>query len=483
MTDATLTTAPPPPPEPAPPPPPQPPRRSLLARIGLDRPELRAWAMYDWANSAMVLTIMTAVFPIYYVTVAGEGFSEAAANGRLALCNSIAKIIPALLSPILGAIADARANRKRMLGTWMGLGVTAVVGLWFVHSGDIALASLLFVIASVAVSVSFVFYESLLPHIASDEEMDRVSTAGYALGYIGSGILLALNLLWISKPQWFGMADASVASRFSFVSVGLWWLVFSIPLLRRVPEPPKAPAPPGMSGNAFTQPFISLGHTLRELVTTYRQTLLMIVAFFIYNDGIVTIITMAAPYGAELGFRPNVMITSLLVVQFVGIPFAFAFGLLADRIGTKPSILIGLAAYAGITIYGFFMRTETQFIVLSLLVGTVQGGTQALSRSMFARMVPRHKSGEFFGFFSVFNRFGGIMGTGVFALMALLVNQSRYAILSLITFFIVGAILLWFVDVEKGERAARANEPAPVPTDPQPIPPIASAPATLPPAP
>jgi len=431
--------------------------RTLLARIGLDRPELRAWAMYDWANSAMVTTIMSAVFPIYYTTVAGQGLTEAAASGRLALCNNIAKFIPAVLSPILGAIADQRANRKRMLGASMGLGAAAVAGMWFIQAGDIALASWLFVISSVAVSISFVFYESMLPHIAADDEIDRVSTAGYALGYVGGGLLLAINLVWISRPHWFGFADAGVASRASFVSVAIWWLVFSIPLLRRVPEPPAAPG--HERENSLAAPFIALGRTLRELVTTYRQTLLMILAFFIYNDGIMTIITMAASYGATLGFRTEVMIASLLLVQFIGIPFAFAFGILADWIGAKASVLAGLAVYVGITVFGFFMKTEAHFLTLAVLVAMVQGGTQALSRSMFARMVPKHKTGEFFGFFSVFNRFGGMMGTGMFALMALVTNQTRWAIMSVALFFVVGAALLALVNVSEGERVARANEP------------------------
>ena len=395
------------------------------------------------------------MFPIYYTTVAGQGLTEAAASGRLALCNNIAKFIPAVLSPILGAIADVRASRKRMLATSLGLGVAAVAGMWFIHAGDIALASWLFIISSVAVSISFVFYESLLPHIAATRDRPGVDR-GYAWAYVGGGLCWRITCCGYPGPS-VRHGDAGVASRASFVSVAVWWLVFSIPMFRRVREPAAAPSP---GGSAIAEPFVSLGRTLRELATRYRQTLLMILAFFIYNDGIMTIITMAASYGASLKFRADVMIASLLLVQFVGIPFAFGFGMLADWIGAKTSVLLGLAAYAGITLFGFFMRTELHFLILAVLVGWCRAGRRRMSRSMFARMVPKHKTGEFFGFFSVFNRFGGMMGTGMFALMALLTDQTRWAILSVVAFFIVGAALLWFVDVEKGERAARAGEAA-----------------------
>ncbi|MEP7175522.1 MAG: MFS transporter [Gemmatimonadales bacterium] len=436
---------------------------SLLARLGLDRPELRAWAMYDWAASAMQTTVMVAVFPIYFVKVAGAGLAESGATQRLATINSIALVVIAIVSPVLGAVSDYGGTKKRFLAGFMLLGAAAVAGLFFVGRGDLQLASVLFVVALIGVAGSFVFYEALLPHIARGPELDRVSTAGYALGYVGGGILLALNLAWIQKPAWFGLPsgpglDASAATlpaRLAFLSVAIWWLVFSIPLFRRVGEPPRrleTDERPGESaaGAAFRR----LGETFREL-RGYRQAFLMLLAFLIYNDGIQTIIKMATAYGTELGIDQGALIGAILVVQFVGIPCSFLFGMLAGRIGAKPALFLGLLAYTIISVLGYHMRTATHFYVLAGLVGVVQGGTQALSRSLFASMIPQHKSGEFFGFFSVFEKFAGIFGPLIFAGTIAATGSSRNAILSVIGFFAVGAAILALVDPEAGRREAR----------------------------
>lgn len=439
------------------------PRLSLLSRLGLDRPELRAWAMYDWAASSVQTTIMVAVFPIYFVKVAGAGMPESAATQRLALINSIALAIIAVLSPVLGAVSDYGASKKRFTAGFMALGMLATAGLAMVHTGDFELGSWLFVLVLVGVAGSFVFYEALLPHIARPEEIDRVSTAGYALGYVGGGLLLALNLAWIQRPGWFGLptgpglseADATLPVRLAFVSVAIWWLCFSVPLFRRVSEPPARLEPDEHRGeNPVRVAFVRLGETFREL-RGYRQAFLMLLAFLIYNDGIQTIIKMATAYGTEIGIGRSALIGAILLVQFVGIPFSFLFGALAGRIGAKRSLFLGLLAYAAISILGYFMRTAAHFYVLAGLVGMVQGGTQALSRSLFASMIPPHKSGEFFGFFSIFEKFAGIFGPLIFAGTIAATGSSRNAILSVIGFFAVGALLLAFVNVEEGQRTAR----------------------------
>jgi MFS transporter, UMF1 family len=442
------------------------PRRSLLARIGLARPELRAWAMYDWAASAMQTTIMVAVFPIYFVKVAGAALPESGATQRLATVNSVALILIALASPILGAVSDYGGNKKRFIAAFTTLGVGAVAGLFFVHRGDLALASGLFVLALIGVAGAFVFYESLLPHVARPEEIDQVSTAGYALGYVGGGILLALNLAWIQKPAWFGLPAgpgldehaATLPARLAFLSVAVWWAVFSIPLFRRVPEPPRrleADERPGE--RPVLAAFTRLGETFREL-RGYRQAFLMLLAFLIYNDGIQTIIKMATAYGTELGIGQSALIGAILLVQFVGIPCSFLFGIVAGRIGPKPALFAGLVVYTVISVLGYYMRTAARFYALAALVGMVQGGTQALSRSVFASMVPPHKSGEFFGFWSVFEKFAGIFGPLIFAATIAASGSSRNAILSVIAFFAVGATLLAFVDIEAGREAARKTE-------------------------
>jgi MFS transporter, UMF1 family len=429
--------------------------RRLLDRIGLDRRETRAWAMYDWANSAFQCTIITAVFPVYYGSVAAAGLPGATATARFATATTIALTIIALASPILGAYADFAGAKKRMLAAFMAVGVSATAAMVLIGQGEWRLALTLFVVANIGISGSFVFYDSLLPHVASDAEMDRVSSAGYALGYLGGGLLLVLNLLWIMKPGWFGLRDAGLASRVSFLSVAIWWVAFSIPLFRHVSEPPVKPNPAALAtGNMVRASFVQLADTMREF-RKYRQAGLMLLAFLIYNDGIGTIIRMAGIYGTEMNLPESALIGAIVMVQFVGIPFAVLFGKLAGRIGAKQAIFLSLVVYTGISIIGYNMTAAWQFYLLAFLVGTVQGGSQALSRSLFATMIPRHKSSEFFGFFAVFEKFAGIFGPAVFAVTVALTGSSRNAILSLIAFFVAGAALLSKVDVEQGQRAAR----------------------------
>lgn len=429
----------------------------LLARLGLRTPEQRAWGIYDWANSAFQCTIITAVFPVYFTTVAAADLPGSLATQRYATATTIALSIVAILSPILGAYADAAAAKKRLLALFVAVGVAATAGLWFVERGDWQLGALLFIIANIGVSASFVFYDSLLPHIAAAEEMDRVSSAGYALGYLGGGLLLVINLAWIMSPGTFGLPSQEIASRLSFLSVAIWWAGFSIPLLRGVPEPAVHPSPDVAALGPVRASFRQLAGTLREL-GRFRQAALMLVAFLIYNDGIGTIIRMAGSYGAEIGLPTTDLIAAIVIVQFVGIPCAVLFGMLAARIGAKSAIFLALVVYCMISILGYYMREAWQFYLLAFLVGTVQGGSQALSRSLFANMIPRHRSSEFFGFFGVFEKFAGIVGPGIFALTIRMSGSSRAAILSVIGFFVVGAILLWFVDVAAGQREARAAE-------------------------
>lgn len=437
--------------------------KGLLNTLGLHRPELRAWAMYDWAVSAMQTVITTAVFPIYFISVAGSEMSKPEATAWYSWANTVGAILIAVLSPILGAMADYRSAKKRFLAVFMLLGVFSTMGMYFIMHGQILLASTLFVLSLAGATGSLTFYESLLPHIASEDEIDRVSTGAYAMGYIGGGLLLAINLAWISNPALIGLPtgdnlspeQATLPARLAFVSVGVWWLLFSIPMLRGVPEPARViETDETPTGNPFTVAFSRLGETLGEL-RRYKQAFLTMVAFTIYNDGIQTIVRMAAIFGEELGLPRSDLITAILIVQFVGIPFAFLFGALASKLGTKLSILLGLVIYTGICIYAYTIHTVTEFYVLACLVAMVQGGTQALSRSLFASMVPKHKSGEFFGFYSVFEKFGGILGPAVFGIAVSSTGSSRSAILWVIAFFVVGGAMLMRVNIAEGERMAR----------------------------
>ena len=438
-------------------------RAGFLARIGLRTPEHRAWAMYDWANSAVILTIVTAIFPLFFVNVSGAGLPEGVALRRFAWASALALLIVAPLAPILGAMADYAGLKKRFLAAFLAVGAGATAAMFFLRQGDWLTAVLLFTIVTIGAQGSFVFYESLLPHIARGDEMDRVSTAGYALGYLGSSILLAFQILWIRRPELLGLpsgeglgpAEASLPVRVAFASVAIWWVVFSVPLFVRVREPaPLLEADERPRQNPARVAFQRLRETFGEL-RRYRHAFLMLVAFLIYNDGIATIIKLSAVYGDDLGLRPEALIVAIFISQLVGIPFAFLFGALAGRIGARRSILIGLVVYMGVSIYAYFLRTEAEFLALAVVVGMVQGGTQALSRSLFASLIPRHKSSEFFGFWSVLEKFAGIAGPALFATVHGLTGESRQAILSIIAFFVVGALLLTRVDVEAGRAAAR----------------------------
>jgi UMF1 family MFS transporter len=431
--------------------------KAWLERLGLGRPDIRAWAMYDWANSAFQTTIIAAVFPIYFHKVAAAGLAPAEATSRFAWATTIAILIVAVIAPLLGAVADYAAMKKRLLGVFLAIGVVATGAMYWIERGDWLFALVLFVIGNVGVAGSVVFYDSLLPHLVGPSDLDRVSSAGYALGYIGGGVLLALNLAMIQKPALFGIPDAGMATRLSLASVAVWWLVFSIPLFRRMPEPPRSIEP---DETPRMNPVLTGGRRLLETfheLRKYRQAFLLLLAFLLYNDGIQTIIRMATTYGSEVGIDESAMILALLITQFIGVPFAFLFGALADRIGAKRAIFGGLAVYAGITVLGYYMKNATQFLALAALVGMVQGGTQALSRSLFASMIPRHKSSEFFGFFGVFERYAGILGPAVFAWVSAHSGTSRSAILSVIAFFVLGAALLTRVDVAAG-RAAVAGD-------------------------
>ena len=430
-------------------------REPWLDRLGLNRPELRAWAMYDWANSAYWTTIIAAVFPVYFARVAAADLPPATATSRFAWASAVAVAIVALISPVLGAIADYAALKKRMLAVFLWIGALSTFGLWWVDRGDWQLALALFVLGNIGAAGSITFADALLPHIAADHEVDRVSSAGYAVGYVGGGLLLAVNTAWIAAPHVFGLPDGTFPVRLSFVSVAVWWLVFSVPIFRRVSEPPATREEgEGQATSLLTVGFSRLRHTFREL-RLFRQAFLMLVAFAIYNDGINTIIRMASVFGTEIGLPQDSLILSFLIVQFVGVPCAFGFGRLAAHIGAKRSVLATLVVYTGISIFGYFVSTTWEFFFLAFMVGSVQGGSQALSRSLFAAMIPRHRSSEFFAFFGIFEKFAGILGPVLFAIVSDVVGSSRPAVVMVVVFFAVGGYVLTKVDVEAGQRAAR----------------------------
>jgi UMF1 family MFS transporter len=436
-----------------------------LNRLGLHRRELRSWALYDWANSAFATTIMGAVLPVYFANVAAGHMQENMATAYWGYTSAIGLAIIAIASPVLGAIGDYMGAKKRFLAGFMFLGVVASACLYFVTEGEWLLASALFILGNIGFSGANVFYDGLLPHIASEDEVDRVSTAGFALGYVGGGLLLAVNLAMYMKPDLFGLADSGIAVRLVFVSVGVWWLGFTIPLLRDVREPPRRlEAGEEAHVNPVRAGFNRLSETLREL-RGHRELLTLLLAFWLYSDGIGTIIKMGAVYGAEIGIGDTHIIGAFLLVQFLGIPFTFAFGSLAGRIGARNGIYIALSVYTVISVFAFFMTTAWHFWTLAVAISMVQGGAQGLSRSLYSTLIPKGKSSEFFAFFSVFDKFAGIIGPFLVGGIAAVSGSGRYGIVSLVVFFIGGMWLLSRVDLEAGRRAAREEDATLRPVD------------------
>lgn len=425
----------------------------LLAKVGLTTREQRAWAWYDWANSTYFTTVIAAVFPAFFSSYAAKGLEPAMATARFGMITTVSMLVIAVVSPVLGALADYTGIKKKLLGAFLVVGLAACGAMAFISEGGWQYALLVFFIGNIGVSGSLVFYDSLLPHVAAPEETDRVSAAGYALGYVGGGVLLLINLAWILSPATFGFSDAAAATKASFVSVAVWWAVFSIPLFRKVPEPPTTDG--GTAGFAIGEAFSRLGSTLRE-IRRYRNAFLLFIAMLLYQDGIQTIIRMGAVYGAELGIEQTAQIGAYVMVQFVGIPFAFLFGSLGSRIGTKRCIFIAIAVYALATIVGYFMTNVVHFYALAFLIATVQGGSQALSRSLFSRMIPRDRTSEFFGFFAVAERFATVFGPAIFTASVMITGSSRTAILAILLLFIAGAAVLSQVDEAEGMRAAGA---------------------------
>ncbi|NIX15725.1 MAG: MFS transporter [Candidatus Dadabacteria bacterium] len=414
------------------------------------RKKIISWCMYDWANSAFATTVMAAILPVYYSKVAGVTLEGNTATVYWGYTTAIALLITALIAPIMGAIADFSGAKKKFLMIFASIGILFTTLLYLITTGDWFMASLFFIFGNVGFATSEVFYNSLLPSVAKSGDIDKVSTRGYALGYLGGGILLAINVVMLNVID-----DKQFASRLCFVTVGIWWAVFTIPLIRNIEEPSRK----NRASNKFNplyQGFRRLRKTFGEL-KRYRQLLIFLVAFWIYNDGIGTIIKMATIYGSEIGISTNDLIGALLMTQFVGIPFAILFGRLADRIGAKKSIYLGLFVYILICIGAYFMTKGIHFWILAFCVALVQGGTQALSRSLFASMLPKAKTAEFFGFYGMSSKFAGIFGPLIFAMVGQLTGTSRLSIISLVAFFIIGAIVLSRVNEKEGIRMAQNN--------------------------
>ncbi len=413
------------------------------------RPVL-AWALYDWANSAFTTTVMAGFFPVFFKQYWSAGTEPTVSTFRLGMGNGIASLAIALLAPLLGAAADRGGARVKMLSLFTVLGVVMTAALYWVQRGDWPLAVLIYALASMGFAGGATFVDSLMLDVAEPREFDVVSAYGYALGYLGGGLLFALNVWMTLQPQFFGLADAASAVRVSFLSVAVWWAVFTIPLLLWVRERKTGPALP--FGKAFRSGWAELAATLRHL-RRYRALTLFLVAYWLYIDGVNTIIKMAVDYGLALGFESSSLITALVLTQFVGFPAALGFGWIGKRFGTRQGILLAIGVYLLVTIWAYWLDNVSEFYAMAIVIGLVQGGVQSLSRSFYGRLVPPDKAGEFFGFFNMMGKFAAVVGPVLTGAVALATGSSRVAILSLILLFALGGALLCFVP----DHQARAD--------------------------
>lgn len=417
-----------------------------------DRRKVLSWALYDWANSAFAITVMSAFFPLFLKQYWSGGADATLTTFRLGLANSTGGLLIALLSPILGAIADQGGTRKRYLIIFGAMAIVMTGALQFVARGEWPLAIALYVLAVIGFSGSNSFYDALLVSVASEPQLDKVSSLGFALGYLGGGLLFAVNVAMTLWPARFGLVDAAEAVRLSFGTVALWWAVFSIPLVLFVKEPDAEGRLSGWA--AASAGFRQLAATLHE-IRRLRIAFLFLIAYLLYIDGVGTMARMALDYGMALGFDEKKLIVALLITQFVGLPASIAFGHLGARFGAKAGITIGLCVYVAATLWGYAMERVWEFYALAVVVGLVQGGVQALSRSLFARIMPAARAGEFFGFYNMLGKFAVVLGPLLVGSAALATGSSRAAILVIVALFIAGGILLYFVDEREGARLAR----------------------------
>jgi MFS transporter, UMF1 family len=416
-----------------------------------------AWALYDWANSAFATTVMVAFFPVFFKRTLAAGMTATDSTIWLSNANGISSLVLALTAPWLGALADKGSAHVRMLAIFTAVGVLSTALLAFVTTSDAFMGLTLFVIASIGFWGGLIFYDSMLIRVAPPGRIDSVSGFGYSLGYLGGGLLLIVNVLMYAKPALFGLASPDAAIRASFVTVAVWWFVFAIPLLRQ--RSALATGPSIGLGRAAREGFSELLRTFRE-VRRFRPVILFLLAYWMYIDGVNTIMKMAVDYGLALGFPANSLITAILMIQFIGFPMTLLFGWLGDRISPLLGIFFAIAVYTAVTFYAVLMTNVTEFYVMSAAIGCVQGAIQAMSRSYYGRLIPADRASEFFGFYNMMGKFASVLGPFLMAATAAITGNSRSAILSVAILFVGGAIMLGVAT--RSTRIARivAQEPA-----------------------
>jgi UMF1 family MFS transporter len=437
-----------------------------------NRKAIWGWALYDWANSAFATTVMAGFFPIFFKNYWSSGADVNVSTFQLGIGNSIASLIVALLAPILGAIADKGSAKKKFLVFFAYMGVLMTAALFLVQEGQWVLAIFIYAMGIIGFSGANVFYDALLPSVAGEKKIDYVSGLGFSMGYLGGGLLFLVNVLMTLMPQRFGLPNAATAVRVSFLSVALWWGLFTFFTVFWVPE--KKEAPSEKNGESIVRAgFRQFAGTFKK-IRHLKVVFLFLLAYWFYIDGVDTIIRMAVDYGLSLGFESNDLIVALLIVQFVGFPAALVFGKLGERWGVRKSIYLAISIYMGVTIWGTMMTNKVEFYILAVVIGLVQGGIQALSRSYYSRLIPKNQAAEYYGFYNMLGKFAVILGPVLMGLVGLIAKRilmppsatpdqviavgqlaSRWGIGSIMILFIIGGILFYFVDEEKGRQQAQ----------------------------
>jgi UMF1 family MFS transporter len=411
-----------------------------------------AWALYDWANSAFATTVMVVFFPLFFKQFLTVDQDATTSTFWLGVANGLSSFVLAIMAPWLGALADRSNAHLRFLAAFTAIGVIPTAMLAFVGVGDWVAAAVLFAVASLGFWGGLIFYDSMLVKVAPPKRIDSVSGFGYALGYLGGALLLTVNVLMFAKPAMFGLENPEAAIRASFITVAVWWTLFAIPIFRAFPRTQEQ-APVG-AARAVREGFQELRRTFRE-VRKYRPVIFFLLAYWMYIDGVNTIMKMAVDYGLALGFPADSLISGILMIQFIGFPATLMFGALGDRISPLVGIFIGIGVYCAVTFYAVFMTSVSEFYLMAAAIGCVQGAIQAMSRSYYGRLIPADRAGEFYGFYNMMGKFAAVLGPLLMGTTALLTGNSRMAILSVALLFAGGAIMLVFA-----ARATRNAMPA-----------------------
>lgn len=416
------------------------------------RKTIWSWSLYDWANSAFATTVMAGFFPVFFKEYWANQANVTESTFYLGLANSIGSILVAALAPFLGAIADRWTGKKKFLTLFAFIGVISTGSLWMVHQGQWQLAAAFYVFGALGFSGGNIFYDSLLPGVASREKVDYASSLGFALGYLGGGLLFLVNVLMFLNPGWFGIPDGPTAIRISFLTVAIWWAVFSLPVMLWVKEP-KIYEKVSL-GKAVIQGLEQIRATIGE-IRHLKVIGTFLLAYWLYIDGVDTIIRMAVDFGMSLGFPASSLITALLMVQFIAFPLTLLFNWFASKINPKRAVMVAIAAYSFITVLGTFMTEQWHFYTLAAFIGMFQGGIQAISRSLYSRIIPEKRAAQFFGLYNMMGKFAAVIGPVMIGTVALVTGSNRIGMVSVLILFAAGFYILTKVDFAEGERMAK----------------------------